>query len=193
MWAYSNCDEVEIIANGKKLGRKAMPVNGHLSWTATYSPGTLKAIGYRNGKKVIEKKIETTDAAARTTLSADRNVIAADSRDVAVFTVEVRDSKGRFVPDANIDIDVELQGAGRILGYGNGDPAGQDAERPESPWSARLRTFNGLAQVLVQSTSDAGDISLTVSSPGIIPSDHTITSEVIIPNQSSQGRRHMRR
>lgn len=168
VWAYSNCDEVELIANGKKLGRKTMPVNGHLSWTATYNPGLLKAIGYRN-------------------------VIAADNRDVAGFTVEVHDSKGRFVPDADIDIDVELQGAGRILGYGNGDPAWQDAERPEYPCSARLRTFNGLAQVLVQSTSDAGDISLTVSSPGIIPSGHTITSETILPNQSSQGRKCMRR
>ncbi len=45
---------------------------------------------------------------------------------------------------------------------GNGDPAWQDAERPESPCSARLRTFNGLAQVLVQSTSDAGGISPVV-------------------------------
>ena len=54
VWAYSNCDEVELIANGKKLGRKTMPVNGHLSWTATYSPGTLKAVGYRPGKTLVE-------------------------------------------------------------------------------------------------------------------------------------------
>ena len=37
IWAYSNCDEVELIVNGKKIGRKSMPKNGHLSWTAVYA------------------------------------------------------------------------------------------------------------------------------------------------------------
>lgn len=39
IWAYSNCDEVSLNVNGKDLGRKRMPKNGHLSWNAVYQPG----------------------------------------------------------------------------------------------------------------------------------------------------------
>lgn len=177
VWAYSNCDEVELIANGRKLGRKAMPKNGHLSWKAVYNPGVLKAIGYKNGKKILEKKIETTDEPSRIIISADRNTIKADNKDVAVFTIEIRDSKGRFVPDANIELNVSLNGEGRILGYGNGDPAWQAKERPTDGNSANLKTFNGLAQLLVQSTANSGNASISISSQRLKSSEYTIAIE----------------
>ena len=77
-----------------------MPKNGHLSWTAIYQPGTVKAIGYKNGKKILTRNVETTGAPARISLTADRSVIQADNRDVAVFRVELQDKKKRFVPTA---------------------------------------------------------------------------------------------
>ena len=100
LWVYSNCDEVELTVNGKNLGRKTMPKNGHLSWTAIYQPGTVKAMGYKNGKKILTRNVETTGAPARISLTADRSVIRADNRDVAVFRVELQDKEKRFVPTA---------------------------------------------------------------------------------------------
>lgn len=179
VWAYSNCDEVELIVNGKKLGRKKMPDNGHLSWPAIYKPGYVKAIGYKNGRKVLEEKIETTDNPAKVVLYADRNDISADNKDVAVFTVEVRDNKNRFVPDADVDLSIDLIGEGRILGFGNGDPAWQASEKPENADArhANLRTFNGLAQILVQSTNISGEVSLNVKGIGIRSSNYTIATK----------------
>ncbi|MDE5642863.1 MAG: exo-alpha-sialidase [Muribaculaceae bacterium] len=174
IWAYSNCDEVELIANGKRLGRKPMSENGHLSWTAVYQPGRVKAVGYKNGKKILEKTIETTGEPSCIKLSPDRGVIAADGKDVSVFTVEILDSKGRFVPDADIRIDVVIEGSGRIIGFGNGDPAWQAAERPATADAASLYTFNGLAQILVQSDGKAGSATLSVVAEGLKPSQSTI-------------------
>lgn len=171
LWVYSNCDEVELTVNGKNLGRKTMPKNGHLSWTAIYQPGTVKAMGYKNGKKILTRNVETTGAPARISLTADRSVIRADNRDVAVFRVELQDKEKRFVPTACDDLTITVNGPVRILGVGNGDSAYQTTERPTdtNTRTYQVKAFNGLAQVLLQSTGEAGEATLTVGA-GSFPS-----------------------
>ena len=144
VWVYSNCDEVQLTVNGKNLGRKKMPVNGHLEWEAVYKPGYVKAVGYKNGRKVMEERIETTGEAVEAVWSYET------VGDIMVAQVEMRDAKGLFVPTANCTIDFTAQEGYRILGWGNGDPAFQYDERPEDGSDTiRITTFNGLAQVIL--------------------------------------------
>ena len=166
IWVYSNCDEVELTVNGKKLDRKPMPRNGYLSWKAVFQPGAVKAVGYKNGKKILARTVETTGAPARISLTADRPVIQADNRDVAVCNIELQDKKKRFVPTACNDLTITVSGPVRILGVGNGDPAYQATERPADTDARtyQVKAFNGLAQVLLQSTGEAGEATLTVVS-----------------------------
>ena len=181
VWAYSNCDEVELFVNGRSLGRKAMPRNGHLKWTAVYRPGTLRAVGYIKGKRALAEKIETTLEASSIVLSPDRVAIAADGRDVCVVTVSLKDRKGRPVPDAGPELELSLSGDGRILGAGNGDPSWTGAENPgdKDCRSFRVKAFNGLAQVLVQSGKTTGTLTLTCSGEGLAPS--TLTLSLLAP------------
>ena len=169
LWAYSNCDEVELTVNGKKLGRQQMPRNGHLKWKAVYQPGKVVAIGYKNGKRIMTRIIETTKPAYQTVLTADRQEIAADGRDVAIITVEVQDQKGRIVPDACPVLTFRLEGEARILGVGNGDPMylGQDHPSSTDCKEFSIPAFNGLAQVIVQSTETASEITLDCLSDGL--------------------------
>ena len=175
IWAYSNCDEVELTVNGKKLGRQTMPCNGHLKWTAIYQPGKMVAVGYKDGKRVITQTVETTKPAARLLLTADRTTIRADGRDVSVVTVEVKDAKGRTVPDACPLLTFRLNGNGRIIGAGNGDPSYLGADHPQDKdcTTFQIPAFNGLAQVLIQSTHTAGSLQLTCTADGL--KEHTIT------------------
>ena len=177
VWVYSNCDEVELTVNGKRLGRKKMERGGYLSWDAVYRPGKVVATGYRKGRKVMTETVETTETASRAVLEADRTFLHADGRDVAAFTVRLEDRKGRFVPDACEWVTLEVNGPVRILGVGNGDPAWQEKERPDNQ-NARtflVKTFNGLAQVLLQSDGTPGTASLTVSGTGVTPSTLTMS------------------
>ena len=176
VWAYGNCDEVELTVNGKRLGRKKMPHAGYLSWDAVYRPGKVVATGYRKGRKVLTQTLETTESATAAVLEADRTDITADGRDLAVISVCLKDRKGRFVPDACEWLDLKVEGPARILGVGNGDPAWQEKERPDEPDARtfRVKTFNGLAQVLLQSTGAPGTAALTVSGPGIPSADLTV-------------------
>lgn len=172
IWVYSNMDEVELAVNGKSLGRKTMPRNGHLAWDAVYQPGKVTATGYKNGKKAMTAKVETSGAPAKINAAADRQLIKADNHDVAVVNITLSDSKKRFVPDGCVTLDLTVDGPVRILGVGNGDPAWQDAERPADPMSRtfKVKTFNGMAQVILQAAgNEAATATLAVSSEGLQP------------------------
>ena len=178
VWAYSNMDEVELFVNGVSLGRKIMPKNGHLSWNAEYQPGEVMAVGYKNGVKAMETKIETAYEPAKLQLTVDRSSINADNQDVAVVNVKVLDRKDRFVPDANISLTANVEGPIKILGIGNGDPAFRALERPVDGIgkSFPLETFNGLAQILIQSENESGTGTLTVSCDNISKENIIITT-----------------
>ena len=169
LWAYSNCDEVELTVNGKKLGRQAMPANGHLKWKATYQPGKVVAVGYKNGKRILTQTIETTKPAYKIVLKADRQVIAADGRDLSVVTVEVQDQKGRVVPDACPMLQFQLVGDGRILGAGNGDPMYPGADHPKEKdcHQFSIPAFNGLAQIIIQGSDAPSSLTLSCQGEGL--------------------------
>ena len=169
VWAYSNCDEVELTVNGKKLGRQPMPRNGHLKWKAVYQPGKVVAVGYKNGKRILTEKIETTKPAAKIVVKADRQMITADGRDVSVVTIELHDQNGRIVPDACNMLKFTLEGNGRIIGAGNGDPQymGEDHPKEKDCRAFSIPAFNGLAQVLIQSSQEPSALRLTANGEGL--------------------------
>ena len=164
VWVYSNCDEVELYVNGKSLGRKVMPRNGHLEWDAQYAPGRVKAVGYRNGRRIV-KTVETTGEAEKVVINADRAVMKAEKGQVAVFDISLCDKKGRFVPDASQDLIVTVDGEAQILGFGNGDSAYRTVEQPDKadPKHATVASFNGRAQIIVTSTGVPGTATVTVA------------------------------
>lgn len=169
IWAYSNCDEVELIVNGKKLGKKKMPGNGHLTWDAIYQPGTVKAIGYKKGKKVKEEVLTTNYNASQMALTAQKTLLTADNQDVAVVKIELQDKKGKQIPTACQNIQITVTGPARIIGVGNGDPAFQGTSTPTNLncKTFTVPSFNGLAQVLIQSTYEGGTIQLQCQTEGL--------------------------
>ena len=169
LWAYSNCDEVELTVNGKKLGRQKMPHNGHLKWKTVYQPGKVVAVGYKNGKRILTRSIETTKPATKAVLKSDRQTLSADGRDVAVVTIEIQDEKGRIVPDACPVLTIQLDGNAHILGAGNGDPMylGEDHPKSLDCKTFTIPAFNGLAQVLVQSGDQPSTVTVSCRSEGL--------------------------
>ena len=122
--ALSNCKQVELFLNGASLGKRAMKPNSKVSCQVRYAPGTLSARGFDEAGNVIrETSVETTGDATQIRLTSDRSSISADGEDVAVLTVAALDAQGRVVPVAQNKINFNIDGAGRILGVGNGDPS----------------------------------------------------------------------
>jgi beta-galactosidase len=161
VWVYSNQDEVELFVNGKSAGSQKVPHLGHVEWKVRYEPGTIEARGSKDGKVVLTEKRETTGPAASIRLTADRTEIFADGEDVAVLKVEVLDKEGRPVPTAGNLISFKVSGQGTLIGVGNGDPNCQESDK-----EPKRSLFNGLAQVIVQSWKDAGEIRIEAVKEG---------------------------
>jgi beta-galactosidase len=141
--ALSNCDEVELFLNGQSLGKQAMQRDSQLKWKVKYAPGVLSAKGRKAGKVVAEERVETTGAASAVHLQPDRPEIDANGEDVSIITVAVVDEQGRVVPVANHPISFELEGPGRILGVGNGNPSSHEPDTLVPSASSRSLPING--------------------------------------------------
>ena len=175
VWAYTNCDSVELFLNGASLGRERVPHDGHAGWNVTFAPGTLEARGWRDGRLVTDKR-ETTGAPVRLQLAVDRASIDADGEDVAVISVTALDNDGREVPEASNLVSFSVSGDGEPIGVGNGDPSCHEPDKcPQGAWQRSL--FNGKNQIIVQSTRRAGQIRITATSGKLAPGELVINTK----------------
>jgi beta-galactosidase len=129
VWVYSNCDEVELFVNNKSVGKKAMLVNGHLEWKVKYAPGSLEAIGYKNGKKLLHETIKTTTEPIAIKMAANQTILKANRDDISIITVSATDKNNSSVPIAENEITFSLEGPGKIIGVGNGNPTSLEADK----------------------------------------------------------------
>ncbi|HEY4079480.1 MAG TPA: beta-galactosidase GalA [Burkholderiaceae bacterium] len=130
---YANTDEVELLLNGRSLGRQARAPYGHLQWSVPYAPGRLTALGYnrgQGGQLVTQETVATTGDGTAVRLSADRTRLRAGGDEVAVVTVTVVDREGRVVPTDGHRVAFETSGPVRLIGMGNGDPGSHEADKP---------------------------------------------------------------
>lgn len=176
IWVYSNCEDVALWVNGRNLGRKKMPRGGHLEWEAVYRPGTVRAVGYSGGRKVMEETVHTAGAPVRLSVVPDRTAIKADGRDLSVLEVSLSDDRGHFTPTACIPVTLTVEGPARIIGAGNGNPAYHGPERPGDPEARQftMPSFNGLCQFLVQGSGVPGTATIKITAPGTSPETVTL-------------------
>ena len=126
MVIYTNGDEVELILNGKSLGRKQNPQDAkhrnQITWNGvSYHPGKLEAVAYRNGKAVARHALETTSKAVKIIAEPDNSQWKADGIDLQHIRLTAVDSKGRPVLSCNDELSFEVGGDARIVAVTNGD------------------------------------------------------------------------
>jgi beta-galactosidase len=174
--AYTNCHQAELFLNEQSLGRKEVDPIEMASWEVPYAPGVLRAVGFNEGKQCAETIIETTGPAVSLGLEIHPSMhavcIPADGQFAIPVTVFALDSSARRVPDSADFVTFTIDGPGRIIGVGNGDPTCHEPDKA----SARS-LFRGLAQVIVQTTSAAREITLHATARGLVPAKLTIRSQ----------------
>jgi beta-galactosidase len=174
VWVYSNLDSAELFLNGKSLGSKDVNKDSHVAWVVPYAPGTIEARGSKGGQVAMTAKRETTSAAAKLVMKADRQEISADGEDVAMFAVEVQDAQGRVLPATDNIVKFSISDGGRLIGVGNGDPTDHESDK-----GAIRKAFCGYCMAIVQSTKSAGTITIEATSPGLSSASVTIANRQV--------------
>lgn len=161
IWAYSNLDEIRLTLNGRNLGTSKANPQGYFSWSTVYTPGRLIAKGYRNGRLILTRTIETTGPAVTA-----RPYTAYEHNGVRIINIDLLDSRGRIVPDASPMLTITIPEGATLLGCGNGDPALRQPERPNPATTAGTFTFpafNGHAQLIIAATPTIPLPSITIN------------------------------
>lgn len=180
VFVYTNYNSAELFVNGVSQGIQTKTKNKskqhryRLMWmNVKYEPGTIKVVAFDdNGKAVAEKEVHTAGKPHRLELSADRNVISADGKDLSYITVSVVDKNGNLCPNADNQLKFEVKGAGKFKAVCNGD-----ATSLEMFHLPTMKTFSGKLVVTVQSLKKAGEIELKVSGKGLKTASFSLKSE----------------
>ena len=170
---YSSCDEVELFINnhslGKKITNRSTQFLGH--WDVPFQSGNLKAIGYRNKKKVNEAELRTASSVNNIQLHADRTELKANGEDLSYITVSLNDQSGIRNPKAENLVKFEIEGPGTIVGVGNANPVSL-----ESYQQPQRKAWQGRCMFVIKSSGKPGTIHVKATSPGINSAELTINS-----------------
>jgi beta-galactosidase len=161
---YSNADEVELLLNGRRVGR--LPRNADASpriFQVTYAPGTLRAVARTAGRVVATHELRTAGPAARIALTVDEPTVTATWDDVAHVSARIVDAKGVPVPDAEHAIAFAADGPAQVIAVDDGDPESHE------PYVAAVRTaFRGRVLAIVRATGP-GRVTVSATTDGLAP------------------------
>ncbi len=128
-----------------------------------YEPGELRAVAYRGGTRIGETVMRTAGESVALKLTVEPK-LADDPGALAWVQVDVVDARGVRNPLAMNRVNFRLDGPGKILGVGNGNPHEFEAFTK----TASHPLFFGKAMAVVR-RDGPGELTLTVSSEGLTP------------------------
>jgi beta-galactosidase len=172
VYVASNGDEVELLVNGKSLGRGKVSDRYLFTFQdIAWEPGEIKAVAYRQGKAVAAQTKRSVGAAValRLTPKTGHAGLLADGSDVALVDIEAIDIKGERCPTFQQRVDFALEGPGIWRG-------GYNSGKTNSVNRTFLDLECGINRVAVRSTREAGAVIVHARSDGLKPGSVTIKS-----------------
>lgn len=160
--AVTNCDSVELILNGRSLGKKASDCINTPEWMVPYEPGTIEAAGFVGGSEVCRDQCTTAGAAAVIAAECSSLTIGDDGQDTAVVNLSLKDKKGVMLPQAANLLHFETTGDIFVRGVGNGDPNSH-----ESDVKPRRKLYAGRCQALISAKRGGKNGTLIIKAAGL--------------------------
>ena len=180
---YSNAPEVELFfreaqaSEEKSLGRQkidhlhGMKLSG--DWQLPYQKGVLKAVAYDDNGAVVATELQQSFGdPASLSLIPDKDSLMADGEDLLFVEILTLDKDGIFVANSRSRVQVNVTGAGRLIGLDNGDST--DFEQYKGTCR---KLFSGRLLAIIASKTEPGDIQIEVTSPSLASAALTVPAK----------------
>ena len=142
--AYSDADEVELLVNGRSVGKQKTERCKAL-FDTIYEPGELTTINIRDGKRAEQDQLKT---------ASDEVYLEQADLGGGIIELSVTDKKGILNPEAVLTITTETTGERTVLGFGSADPKSE-----ENYFDKTVRTWHGRALIV---TRGEGELKIEV-------------------------------
>ena len=169
----SNLDKAELFLNGKSLGTKTRSDNNGrgLFWTVDYEAGELLVKGFSKSGEPASFVLKTSAEPAAIIALADKKFFSSANKEVAHVEIQITDKAGNPVYEAEDQLSVQVEGPAKLLGLESGDLASHEDYK-----SNQRKAYKGRLLAYIQSTTKAGDVKITISSPNLKPATVIIKS-----------------
>lgn len=158
---YSNCDEVALYLNDVLVAKQKPTRNQYSDQLqhppfifnlGKFTPGTLRAEGFINGKKVSEHNISTAGAPKTIKVEVDRSGkgINAYKPDVVFVYAKIVDANNTLVHGSNLAITFEVEGQDAEIIGGN-----------------TITAEEGIATIVLRTEKAQGPLVIKASAPGL--------------------------
>jgi beta-galactosidase len=154
---FSNCTEVELFIDGQSAGRKKPdnnPLTSHLNHppftfgVSCDKPGTIKAVGYIDNKKMAEHAISTPAAPESITLKVDESGISPTKNDIIFVYAIITDHNHTVVHNYNGEITFSVDGA-TLIG------------------PAKVSAQAGIATTLIRTGTSSSNVNIKATTSGL--------------------------
>lgn len=163
VYVAANADEVELLLNGKSLGRGTKSDNYLFTFrNVQWEPGELKAVAYESSRAVATNSLRTAGApvALKLTPISGPDGWVADGSDITLVDVEAIDEKGERCPTFQKRVDFAVEGPAVWRG-------GYNSGRAHSIDQPFLDLECGINRIALRSTRESGQVTLTAKCEGL--------------------------
>ena len=132
-------------------------------WQIPYSKGTLEAVAYdEHGAIIARDQKSSFGDTARIVLTPDKTQMLANGQDLIFVEISAVDNNAIPVENGNNRVNINVHGAGRLIGLDNGDSTDYDQYKGNS-----RKLFSGKLLAIIAAKLEPGEIVVEVSSLGL--------------------------
>ena len=194
IFVYTSGDAAELFINGRSQGMRrkgACDLPGgrtnacykvcgkyRLMWFDTvYEPGEVKAVAYKNGKRIGESVVRTAGEPVALKLTQDYC-----DGEMCFVQIDAVDADGVRNPLAANRVALSVSGPGRIVAVGNGNPRAYESFADPSAHSL----FFGKAVAVVR-REGAGRIVLSASADSLVSAETELGASAVVSQPCGAG------